>query len=468
MGHKMSDWNNWQQQQYGYDTPPQPKPKKGFVEKVFGTKLAQKIESPFFATFSILLAGGAFAGVLLATYSGGNQDQAVPVIVAENQQVKFMPDEEGGMSIPHQDSTIFGAVSKEAAFDDARASQQASVENLLEQDPMGSASEGGVAANQQAEGNRSQLEELARASERVMRSDSIEDIAAIEPSGGAGAKARDTAQGVSSQISDQVKMLDIPEPKRVDKVQVERTVESLVSEEDLQAYKQEQARKEEALRIRNENRKKQKRAADKQDEQANQETSELKKSKPNRFHRPGASPETLAFVRSVLDKKDSKKTPYHQSRQTEANTASANQRGAQGAQAQAQNQVQNQVQTQAQAQVQTQADTSSEAAQDLANAVSKIEPAIGPAPIAGNVVGTPYFVQVVSVPTQYAAEQEWGKLQKKYSYELDGQGYRIQEANLGERGLYYRVQVGPFSKQDANILCDSLRAQKPGACLVVR
>ena len=77
-------------------------------------------------------------------------------------------------------------------------------------------------------------------------------------------------------------------------------------------------------------------------------------------------------------------------------------------------------------------------------------------------------MQVVSVPSRSAAEAEWSKLQKSLSGVLSGAPHRIQEANLGEKGVYYRVQLGPYSESAARSLCDQVKAQKPGGCLVVR
>lgn len=78
-----------------------------------------------------------------------------------------------------------------------------------------------------------------------------------------------------------------------------------------------------------------------------------------------------------------------------------------------------------------------------------------------------YFVQLSSIRDQDNAGSEWQKLQASYP-QLSGQGHRVQKAELGERGTFYRVQSGPLSKDDATKLCDSIKSQKPGACLVVR
>ncbi|MCB1721141.1 MAG: SPOR domain-containing protein [Alphaproteobacteria bacterium] len=39
---------------------------------------------------------------------------------------------------------------------------------------------------------------------------------------------------------------------------------------------------------------------------------------------------------------------------------------------------------------------------------------------------------------------------------------------MGERGTYYRIQAGPMSRASASDICDSIKAQKPGGCLVTQ
>ncbi len=152
------------------------------------------------------------------------------------------------------------------------------------------------------------------------------------------------------------------------------------------------------------------------------------------LHTPGASPDTIAFVRSVLDKKDGEAAAAPEA--AVANAAASQQA----------------------AKVPT--------AQELAS----IEPAAGAAGGAVSSVAAPgdYFVQLASVQSQGATKAEWTKLQKKFSSDLNGLDYTVQEANLGERGTYYRIRVGPYSKEYASQLCGSIKAQKPGACLVTK
>jgi len=79
-----------------------------------------------------------------------------------------------------------------------------------------------------------------------------------------------------------------------------------------------------------------------------------------------------------------------------------------------------------------------------------------------------YFVQVAAQRTQAEAQSAWRATQGKYPGILGNYSANIRRADLGDRGIYYRAQVGPFnSKDQANELCQSLRAQG-GDCMVQR
>lgn len=81
-------------------------------------------------------------------------------------------------------------------------------------------------------------------------------------------------------------------------------------------------------------------------------------------------------------------------------------------------------------------------------------------------VGSAY-VQVASVPNEKQIKSEWGVVSGKLPM-IKGLPYRVQKADLGAKGVYHRIQVGPMSGDDATKLCASIKAQKPGGCLVVK
>lgn len=79
-----------------------------------------------------------------------------------------------------------------------------------------------------------------------------------------------------------------------------------------------------------------------------------------------------------------------------------------------------------------------------------------------------YKVQIASVPSQEQAEKEWAKAKAANSDLLGALTLSIQRADLGAKGIYYRVQAGPLTDDAAaKTLCGSLQSRKIG-CLVVR
>lgn len=104
-----------------------------------------------------------------------------------------------------------------------------------------------------------------------------------------------------------------------------------------------------------------------------------------------------------------------------------------------------------------------------AEAIQAIEPASGMASPAPKINAAPggYYVQLASVPNRAGTEGEWKKLQKKFGSLIGGMKYRVQEASLGERGTFYRIQAGPISKDSAEDICREVKAAS-GGCLVVK
>jgi cell division septation protein DedD len=79
-----------------------------------------------------------------------------------------------------------------------------------------------------------------------------------------------------------------------------------------------------------------------------------------------------------------------------------------------------------------------------------------------------YLVQVASQRTEADAQQSFRVLQQKYPAVLGNQRASIRRVDLGEKGIYYRTQVGPFaSAEEANEMCGSLKAAG-GQCIVQR
>jgi cell division septation protein DedD len=79
-----------------------------------------------------------------------------------------------------------------------------------------------------------------------------------------------------------------------------------------------------------------------------------------------------------------------------------------------------------------------------------------------------YVVQLVSNKSEAEAQSAFKALQVKYPAVLGGRQALIRRVELGDRGTYYRAQVGPFANNEqANQFCGDLKAAG-GTCIVQR
>ena len=79
-----------------------------------------------------------------------------------------------------------------------------------------------------------------------------------------------------------------------------------------------------------------------------------------------------------------------------------------------------------------------------------------------------FQVQLAAVRDEQAAAREWKRLQSRNAGLLSGLKLNVVRADLGDRGVYYRLRAGPISERAAAVtLCQSLAKAKVG-CLVVR
>jgi hypothetical protein len=83
------------------------------------------------------------------------------------------------------------------------------------------------------------------------------------------------------------------------------------------------------------------------------------------------------------------------------------------------------------------------------------------APVAGGV-----HMQFGSYRTIASAEAEWKQLQRKYPQFMQGLHMRAERADLGARGIFYRLQVGALPVEAAQKTCESIK--KSGGCMVVK
>lgn len=79
-----------------------------------------------------------------------------------------------------------------------------------------------------------------------------------------------------------------------------------------------------------------------------------------------------------------------------------------------------------------------------------------------------YLVQVTAVRTQEAAERAWREANRKSPELFEGSEKRIQRADLGSKGVFYRLRIGAFTaRADANEFCAALKSAKH-QCIVVQ
>jgi cell division septation protein DedD len=92
-----------------------------------------------------------------------------------------------------------------------------------------------------------------------------------------------------------------------------------------------------------------------------------------------------------------------------------------------------------------------------------------PAPAAaagGDALSGSHLVQVGAFRSQAEADGQWSKMQGKLGAFLDGKGKDVEVADLGSKGTYYRLRVGPFaSADDAKTYCAGLK-ERGTDCLI--
>ena len=76
-------------------------------------------------------------------------------------------------------------------------------------------------------------------------------------------------------------------------------------------------------------------------------------------------------------------------------------------------------------------------------------------------------VQLAALPDQHAAEVMAQKLEGKYKSILGSAQLHTVRADLGAKGIFYRIQSQTMSEAQAKAICDALKSQKAG-CLLVR
>lgn len=79
----------------------------------------------------------------------------------------------------------------------------------------------------------------------------------------------------------------------------------------------------------------------------------------------------------------------------------------------------------------------------------------------------PAYIQLGAVREAGAATGEWARLTRQMPDLLGSRTLQARRVDLGSKGVYYRLQTGPFAQRsDAQRLCDQIKARGAG-CMVV-
>jgi len=81
--------------------------------------------------------------------------------------------------------------------------------------------------------------------------------------------------------------------------------------------------------------------------------------------------------------------------------------------------------------------------------------------------GKGFRLQVASVKTEDGAKQEWDRIRRQNADLLGALSYRADRVDLGERGVFFRLQIGPIADgSEAERICGALRGRNVGCILV--
>ncbi|MGM0421958.1 MAG: SPOR domain-containing protein [Pseudomonadota bacterium] len=79
-----------------------------------------------------------------------------------------------------------------------------------------------------------------------------------------------------------------------------------------------------------------------------------------------------------------------------------------------------------------------------------------------------HYIQMGSFQDRASAEKAYDAKVKQYNDLIADLGVDYERADLGDKGVFYRVKAGPLPESEARNRCEKILAQTPGACLVVR
>lgn len=87
---------------------------------------------------------------------------------------------------------------------------------------------------------------------------------------------------------------------------------------------------------------------------------------------------------------------------------------------------------------------------------------------AGNAAKGNVYIQLGSFHDIEGAKKDWLRLKTKYPELLGNLEMKTERADLGAKGVYFRLQAGKLDGARAKEVCAALKVEKAGGCILVR
>lgn len=105
-------------------------------------------------------------------------------------------------------------------------------------------------------------------------------------------------------------------------------------------------------------------------------------------------------------------------------------------------------------------------APETESVASNVRPASRATTSSGGALSGTHVVQVGAFRSNEEAMAQWGRIQNKLGDYLDGKSPDVERADLGDRGVYHRLRIGPFASSDAaKTYCAGLK-ERGQDCLI--
>lgn len=78
------------------------------------------------------------------------------------------------------------------------------------------------------------------------------------------------------------------------------------------------------------------------------------------------------------------------------------------------------------------------------------------------------YIRLGSFRNISGAKEEWLTMLRRYPSQLRGLNMRIVQVNLGQKGIYNRLEAGKMPETKAREICKIMAEKNPGGCIVVK